>query len=69
MPIIAPIPPKSSCIFFTPLSLPAISRRFGNIDHTTSIHADRKISSLLLRDADICHDVALIIYKLTGEYQ
>jgi len=40
------------CRELTPLSLPAISAQFGGRDHTTVLHAHRKIKQRLLTDAD-----------------
>jgi chromosomal replication initiator protein len=41
-------------------SLPQIGQVFGNRDHTTVIHAVRKIGRLIRTDADLAHDVAHI---------
>lgn len=45
---------------FTLRSMPEIGRRFGNRDHTTVLHAVRKIGRLIRTDADLAHDVAHI---------
>jgi chromosomal replication initiator protein len=42
----------------TPLSLPAIGRLFGGRDHSTVLHAIRKIGRLLPLDAALAQDVA-----------
>lgn len=39
-------------------SLPEIGRRLGGRDHTTILHACRKISARVLSDAEFAHDVA-----------
>lgn len=41
-------------------SLPEIGYRFGGRDHTTVLHAVRKIEALVRRDWTVAHDVALI---------
>ncbi|MCV0424245.1 MAG: chromosomal replication initiator protein DnaA [Roseibium sp.] len=41
-------------------SLPEIGRRFGNRDHTTVLHAIRKIEALLTRDADLAQEIDLL---------
>ena len=41
-------------------SLPEIGRHFGNRDHTTVLHAVRKIGRLILVDAGLAYDVAHI---------
>ena len=41
----------------TPRSLPEIGRRFGNRDHTTVIHAIRKIEGKIQKDAQVAEDV------------
>lgn len=45
-------------------SLPDIGRRFGNRDHTTALHAVRKIDGLRSRDADLDDDIIAICAKL-----
>lgn len=45
---------------FTTRSLPEIGRKFGGRDHTTVIHAIRKIRTLAWKDWTIAHDVALL---------
>lgn len=42
------------------LSFPEIGRRFGGKDHTTVLHAVRKIESLLEIDANLQSDVAIL---------
>lgn len=44
----------------TSRSLPDIGRRFGGRDHTTVIHAVRKIEELRLSDSQIAEDVELL---------
>jgi chromosomal replication initiator protein len=44
----------------TSRSLPEIGRRFGGRDHTTVIHAVRKIEELRLTDSQIAEDVELL---------
>ncbi|TCT12010.1 chromosomal replication initiator protein DnaA [Tepidamorphus gemmatus] len=41
----------------TPRSLPEIGRRFGNRDHTTVLHAVRKIEGLLAKDRSLARDI------------
>ena len=41
----------------TPRSLPEIGRRFGNRDHTTVLHAVRKIEGLIGRDQSLARDI------------
>jgi chromosomal replication initiator protein len=41
-------------------SLPHIGRCFGGRDHTTVLHAVRKIDGLIRTDAGLAHDVAYI---------
>jgi len=45
---------------FTNRSLPDIGRRFGNRDHTTVLHAVRKISQLILIDPILAAEVELL---------
>ena len=44
----------------TSKSLPDIGRRFGGRDHTTVIHAVRKIEELRATDSQIAEDVELL---------
>jgi len=44
----------------TTLSLPQIGKRFGNRDHTTVMHAVRKIEELKVSDLSIAEDVELL---------
>jgi chromosomal replication initiator protein len=45
-------------------SLPEIGRKFSNRDHTTVIHAVKKINELLKNDNDIRESVATLKKKL-----
>lgn len=44
----------------TPRSFPEIGRRFGGRDHTTVLHAVRKIENLLDQDTKLAHEVELL---------
>ena len=44
----------------TPRSLPEIGRRFGGRDHTTVLHAVRKIEGLVARDVALAEEVELL---------
>ncbi|UAK22821.1 chromosomal replication initiator protein DnaA [Sphingomonas nostoxanthinifaciens] len=48
----------------TQRSLPEIGRRFGGRDHTTVIHAVRKIEELRIKDAELDADVRLLLRQL-----
>lgn len=50
-------------------SLPDIGRRFGGRDHTTALHAIRKMEGLILLDEDLAQGVAILIENLTGTQQ
>jgi chromosomal replication initiator protein len=50
----------------TTRSLPDIGRRFGGRDHTTVLHAVRRIESLKAEDPQIARDVDLLLRKLRG---
>ena len=50
----------------TTRSYPDIGRRFGNRDHTTVLHAVRRIEQLKGEDASIAADVEAITRKLRG---
>ncbi len=46
------------------LSFPQIGRRFGGMDHTSVLHAVRKIGALCLSDIAVAHDVANLLQAL-----
>ena len=50
----------------TTRSLPEIGRKFGNRDHTTVMHAVRKIEELCTLDAGFSEDVELLRRMLEG---
>ncbi|MCB1532860.1 MAG: chromosomal replication initiator protein DnaA [Alphaproteobacteria bacterium] len=50
----------------TSRSLPEIGRKFGGRDHTTVMHAVRKIDELMEEDAQIAQDVDVVRRALTG---
>ncbi len=50
----------------TARSLPEIGRKFGGRDHTTVMHAVRKIEELMEEDAQIAQDVDVVRRALTG---
>ncbi|MDB5490938.1 MAG: chromosomal replication initiator protein DnaA [Micavibrio sp.] len=50
----------------TSRSLPEIGRKFGGRDHTTVMHAVRKIEELMLEDTQIAQDVEICRRALTG---
>ena len=50
----------------TTLSLPQIGKRFGNRDHTTVMHAVRKVEELKGSDMSIAEDVELLRRQLQG---
>ena len=54
------------CKRLTPRSLPAIGRKFGGRDHTTVMHAVRRIEELTQVDATLAEDVELLIRMLKG---
>jgi chromosomal replication initiator protein len=43
----------------TPRSLPEIGRRFGGRDHTTVLHAVRKIEGLAVKDSALSEELEL----------
>ncbi len=51
------------CKTLTPKSLPEIGRRFGNRDHTTVLHAVRKIERLIQTDSTLSAEIAEIAAK------
>lgn len=50
----------------TARSLPEIGRKFGGRDHTTVMHAIRKVEELMDDDAQIAQDVEVVRRALTG---
>jgi chromosomal replication initiator protein len=48
----------------TPRSLPEIGRRFGGRDHTTVLHAVRKIEALVSKDVALSDEVELLKRQL-----
>lgn len=50
----------------TPMSLPEIGEAFGGRDHTTVLHACRKIVELINADPQIARDHALLMQTLRG---
>ncbi len=50
----------------TARSLPEIGRKFGGRDHTTVMHAVRKVEELMDEDAQIAQDVDVVRRALTG---
>jgi len=54
------------CKKLTPRSLPEIGRKFGGRDHTTVMHAVRKIEELVGDDIAFADEVKIITRKLKG---
>jgi chromosomal replication initiator protein len=50
----------------TPRSLPEIGRRFGGRDHTTVMHAVKRIEALRSEDAELNEDLLLLSRQLEG---
>jgi chromosomal replication initiator protein len=50
----------------TTRSLPDIGRRFGGRDHTTVLHAVRRIESLKAEDPALARDCDVLLRKLRG---
>ncbi|MBO6756414.1 MAG: chromosomal replication initiator protein DnaA [Roseibium sp.] len=50
----------------TPRSLPEIGRRFGNRDHTTVLHAVRKIEELVQADPALAQEIELLKRMIDG---
>lgn len=51
----------------TPLSFLEIGRHFGNRDHTTVLHACRKVEGLYQTDADLQHTVDQLATSIAGQ--
>lgn len=54
------------CKHNTTRSYPDIGRRFGGKDHTTVIHAVRRIEELMVKDEQVARDVETLTRKLRG---
>ena len=54
------------CKQLTTRSLPDIGRRFGGRDHTTVLHAVRRIEALKAADPLLCADAEALVRKLKG---
>jgi chromosomal replication initiator protein len=54
------------CKQLTTRSYPDIGRRFGGRDHTTAIHAVRRIEELMVGDEQMARDVEALTRKLRG---
>lgn len=54
------------CRQLTMRSMPDIGRRFGGRDHTTVLHANRRIEALKLEDARLDRDCELLTVALGG---
>ena len=54
------------CKQHTTRSYPDIGRRFGGRDHTTVLHAVKKIEELMGKDEQIARDVETLSRKLRG---
>ena len=52
----------------TPRSLPEIGRRFGGRDHTTVLHAVRKIEALAGSDGRLSEEIDLLKRMLVENY-
>jgi chromosomal replication initiator protein len=48
-------------------SLPEIGRRFGGRDHTTVLHAVRKIEALVVKDVTLSEEVESLKRQLQQE--
>jgi chromosomal replication initiator protein len=56
------------CKMLTPRSLPEIGKKFGGRDHTTVIHAIRRIEELSIGDKTLAEDIVILTRTLqTGE--
>jgi chromosomal replication initiator protein len=53
------------CRTMTPHTLPEIGRRFGDRDHTSVLHAFRRISDLIARKPDQAEFIEELKAKLT----
>jgi chromosomal replication initiator protein len=49
----------------TPKSYPDIGRNFGGRDHSTVIHACKRVEQMMREDANFRDDVASLLFRLT----
>jgi chromosomal replication initiator protein len=55
------------CRELTDLSLPKIGQQFGGRDHTTVMHADRKIRSLMAERRSVYNQVSELTYRIKSQ--
>ena len=55
------------CRELTDLSLPKIGQQFGNRDHTTVMHADRKIRQLMAERRSLYNQVADLTSRIRSQ--
>lgn len=53
----------------TGLSTLQLGRFFGNKDHTCILSSEKRMRSLMQKDADLAHTIAFLIEKITGVQQ
>lgn len=56
------------CSQLTRKSLVFIGRQFGK-DHSTVLHAVRKMTRRIHEDSDLANDIATLTHAITGKYQ
>jgi chromosomal replication initiator protein len=56
------------CKKLTLLSYPAIAREFGRSDHSTSLHAFRRVESMRHEDATLARSIVEIEQIITAKY-
>ncbi|HBG33928.1 MAG TPA: chromosomal replication initiator protein DnaA, partial [Holosporales bacterium] len=56
--------PRQVAMYLTKIlttrSLPEIGRKFGGRDHTTVLHAVKKVEELMAEEKTICEDIELL---------
>lgn len=57
------------CRNLTPNSYPQIGRMFGDRDHTTCLHAVRKVDARLLTDAKLAGDIGRLTELLSPQHE
>ncbi|MDF2382465.1 hypothetical protein JMG10_13365 [Nostoc ellipsosporum NOK] len=53
----------------TPRTMPEIARLFGDCDHTTVLHAMRRIAAMRLEDEDMDFAIADLSRRITAQHQ